>query len=122
MILIAIPLALFVIFAGTQLLLQVKREAPVRFFRFIAWFLIIMGFLVGAASTGAVLIRTCCGGITGHSYTMGYHERPCCGSAHGCGLHHGADGWKKHSKPGMHQAHRHRHPCCETNEEDAGED
>jgi len=57
--LVAISLALLVVYAGVKLLIQTKRETLGHLYRCAAWFFIIAGFLT-LACTGACCIAMCC--------------------------------------------------------------
>jgi len=61
MLLIACSLALFVVFAGTKLLIQTKLESLGRFYKFISLFLITVGFLM-VIGIGTSLATQCCRG------------------------------------------------------------
>ena len=43
---ILLPIALLTILAGTLLLAKFRKEAPGKFFRFISWFFIVVGFIL----------------------------------------------------------------------------
>lgn len=73
MLVIACSLALLVIYAGANLLMRVKAEQPGRFYKYVSWFLITVGFLL-VLSTGALLGASCC-------------MQPACQHGHGCCLH-----------------------------------
>jgi len=55
MLLIAFALALLVIVAGMKLLINTKKEMLGNFYKFVSWFVIVMGFLM--------LLFTCCSGM-----------------------------------------------------------
>lgn len=60
-----LAISLLTILAGTLLLARFKKESPGKFFNFIAWFFIVVGFLLFLAAIGAGICR------------MKHH--PCCG-------------------------------------------
>jgi len=60
-----LAISLLTILAGTLLLAKFKKENPGKFFHFIAWFFIVVGFLLFIAAAGAGICRIkhhgCCG-------------------------------------------------------------
>lgn len=60
MLLIAMSLSLLVIYAGATLLIRTRIEALTKFYKFISWFLILMG-LFGTLYSGCALAMRCTG-------------------------------------------------------------
>jgi len=74
MLLLAFSSALLIIYAGTILLIQSKLQALGRFYKSIARFLIIMGFLMVAGIGGSMVMHCCRGG--GHMGSVGSMHHP----------------------------------------------
>ena len=83
-----LPISLLTILAGTLLLAKFKKETPGKFFAFISWFFIVVGFILFIGFIGGAICRMTHHGCPGHpgcqhemvmkdcSHSM--HEGFCC--------------------------------------------
>jgi hypothetical protein len=73
MLLIAVSLALLVVYAGVKLLIQAKKEILGNGYRFVAWLFIIAGFLT-LACTGMAMCHKYNSKMMGYRYWKGNHN------------------------------------------------
>jgi hypothetical protein len=92
-----LPVSLLAILAGTLLLIKVKKDGLGKFFKFISWFFIVVGFIlfIGFLTGGILRMTHCCKmnpkecrqemmmkrGMPG-----GMHMGLCCPAGHGMGV------------------------------------
>jgi|SRR6185312_824389 len=62
MLIIALPLALIAIVFGMKLLAQTKKDNLGNLFKYVSWFVIVMGFLVTLCIGCRAVMRHCCHG------------------------------------------------------------
>jgi hypothetical protein len=83
-----LPISLLTILAGTLLLAKFKKEMPGKFFNYIAWFFVVVGFILFIGFIGGGIFRMThrgCPGPMGFRHEMmmkkcgpGMHHPGCC--------------------------------------------